>query len=109
MLINRTITLPAVDTGYSLYDLLKAEEPNLRERVAGLRLQTGPAGTTYLVPNPGGYTSTTGNVPDDYGWRIDVDNPYQVDQHPANQISLTEYYLGTDAAGTLVHVHAYLY
>lgn len=109
MLIAATLTIPAVDTGYTLETLLNTAGAALpvSGRVAALRLQW-ENNIAFIVPNAGTITTTTGTTPDQYGFRLDTNTRvFEETRHETNSISLQEIVLAADTASTKVHVFAY--
>ncbi len=120
-LLARTLTIVAVDTGYTLRQLLiNAGAPNLtgdnaRVRVAKVIIQLDGAETdnVYFVEAPGPITTTVGNVPDQYGLMLSttaasVYSTFSEDHRQnTNTISLDEIVLAADAANTVVHAWIY--
>jgi len=119
MTIAYTLTIPAVDTGYTLWELLiaagiPASALPITRRVASLKLQIDTAETdnVYLVPRNGPVVTTVGNVPDQYGYILSLTGSlyssfYEDSRQNINGISLEEVCLATDAANSIVHLWAY--
>lgn len=102
-----TITLTATDTGQTLYDLLVAAGAELPivPRVACVKIFAETAGS-YLVPNPVAYTTTVGNVPDQYGYSFDDQGSFFEMAYPQNSISLNDIVIG-GVSGNVLHAYGY--
>ncbi len=120
-LLARTLTIPAVDTGYTLRTLLisagvtRLSGENAPVRCASVTIQLDGAETdnVYFVENPGTIVTTVGNVPDQYGYLLSTTaaSIYTTFQESTRQntntLSLDEIVLATDAANTVVHAWIY--
>jgi len=102
-----TITLTATDEGQSLYSLLVAAGAKLPTvpRVACIKIVADTAGS-YLVPTTGSYTTTVGNIPDQYGYSFDDQGSFFEMAYPQNWISLYDIVIG-GVSGNVLHAYGY--
>lgn len=111
-MFSNTLTLTASDTGVTLKTLLealtgadKAEMPVI-PRVACLKIgYFGEAGV-WLVPKVGAYTTTVGNIPDQFGYSFMDQGTWFEMAYPQNSISLDEIIIG-GVSGEVIHVFGY--
>jgi hypothetical protein len=101
------VTIAAADTGYKLSALLAAVGADLPSinRVACLKISQ-VSGDAYLVPNDGTIVTTTGDVPDQYGWSFSSMGTWFEMSYPSNVISLDDLILA-GAAGSTLAVYGY--
>lgn len=97
------VTLTNTDTGNTLTDLLVAAGANMPRvrRVASLKVSIVGLTEAYLVPNTGAYTTTVGNVPDQYGWDFLNMGTWFEMAYPSNNISLDDIIIGGVTGATL--------
>lgn len=111
-MIAAKVTLAAADTGYRLLDLLETAtgRTNLDTeypRACSITIQYLGSTDGYIVPNDGAYTTTVGNVPDQYGYSFANGGTYWEKTADHNLFSLAEIILGAETAGDTFAVTVY--